>query len=127
MGEAVLDPFMGLGTTIITAHRSKRVAYGIELDPGFVDVGVRPWEQETGLEAVHAVLQLSFGEFAAKRQEIADVQTDDNSSDRNHQLIHQPDLIRGNTILSNSKSKSGNYSAGYKKPPISGQFKSVCH
>lgn len=51
-GDLVLDPFLGSGTTLIAAHRSGRRCLGVELDPKFVDVAVRRWEDESGHEAV---------------------------------------------------------------------------
>lgn len=36
----VLDPFMGSGTTVIACQQLGRIAYGIELEPKFVDVEV---------------------------------------------------------------------------------------
>jgi len=44
-GQAVYDPFMGSGTTIIAAETTSRVAYGIELDPAYVDVAVERWQR----------------------------------------------------------------------------------
>jgi DNA modification methylase len=38
-----LDPFSGSGTTIIAAEKTGRRARAIELDPKYVDVGVRRW------------------------------------------------------------------------------------
>ena len=55
--DLVLDPFMGSGTTILAAERTRRCAYGIELDPIYVDITVMRWEQMTG-----QVTQLSTGE-----------------------------------------------------------------
>lgn len=40
-GWIVLDPFMGSGTTLITAEKTGRIARGIELDPYYCDVIVR--------------------------------------------------------------------------------------
>jgi DNA modification methylase len=37
-GEAVYDPFLGSGTTLIAAELTRRTCYGIELDPKYVDV-----------------------------------------------------------------------------------------
>lgn len=34
-GDSVLDPFMGIGTTLVACRRTMRVGYGIELNPGF--------------------------------------------------------------------------------------------
>ena len=52
-GEIVIDPFMGSGTTIIAAERVRRVAYGMELDPLYVDAALRRFEKLTGQEATH--------------------------------------------------------------------------
>jgi DNA modification methylase len=48
----VLDPFGGSGTTLIAAEKSGRVARLIELDPKYVDVIVRRWEDFTGQTAI---------------------------------------------------------------------------
>jgi DNA modification methylase len=50
-GNVVLDPFGGSGTTLIAAEKSGRVARLIELDPKYVDVIVRRWEDFTGKQA----------------------------------------------------------------------------
>jgi DNA modification methylase len=49
--DIVLDPFGGSGTTLMAAEQSGRRARLIELDPRYVDVIVRRWEQTTGREA----------------------------------------------------------------------------
>ena len=46
-----LLPFGGSGTTLIAAEKSGRVARLIELDPKYVDVIVRRWEDFTGKQA----------------------------------------------------------------------------
>jgi DNA modification methylase len=51
-GQAVLDPFGGSGTTLIAAEKSDRVARLMELDPKYVDVIVRRWQDWTGQEAI---------------------------------------------------------------------------
>ncbi|GGE97887.1 DNA modification methylase [Sphingomonas prati] len=66
-GDIVLDPFMGSGTTIIAAERNRRIAYGVELDPQYVDLAVRRWEQETGKEAVHLDTGLTFAAMTEQR------------------------------------------------------------
>lgn len=50
-GNVVLDPFGGSGTTLIAAEKSGRVARLIELDPKYVDVIVRRWEEFSGNKA----------------------------------------------------------------------------
>lgn len=51
-GELVLDPFLGSGSTLIAAEKIGRVCYGMELDPLYVDVVVRRWEDYTGKKAI---------------------------------------------------------------------------
>lgn len=53
-GDAVLDPFMGSGTTLLAAERLQRCAYGIEIDPIYCDVIIRRWEEFTGETATLA-------------------------------------------------------------------------
>lgn len=66
-GEIVLDSFVGSGTTLIAAERTDRIAYGIELDPLYVDTAIRRWEQFTGREAVLESTGQSFADTAAAR------------------------------------------------------------
>jgi DNA methylase len=66
-GQRILDPFAGSGTTILAAERTGRIARVIELDPRYVDLAVRRWEQATGIVARHAEFGLSFTEIAAQR------------------------------------------------------------
>ena len=50
-GDAVYDPFMGSGTTIIAAEMTGRHCYGIEISEQYVDVAVKRWEDFTGEKA----------------------------------------------------------------------------
>jgi DNA modification methylase len=50
-GQAVYDPFMGSGTSIIAAETTGRVCYGIEIEPKYVDVAIQRWEQFTEKKA----------------------------------------------------------------------------
>jgi DNA modification methylase len=43
-GDAVYDPFMGSGTTLIAAESTHRIAYGCEIEPAYVDMAVRRWQ-----------------------------------------------------------------------------------
>ena len=63
-GGIILDAFGGSGTTLIAAHRTKRVARLIELDPLYVDVIIRRWETLSGLKAIHAETGQTFAETA---------------------------------------------------------------
>jgi hypothetical protein len=52
--RGVVDCFCGTGTTIIAAEKLGKIGYGIEIDPKYVDVIVKRWQDFTGKEAVHA-------------------------------------------------------------------------
>jgi DNA modification methylase len=58
--DLVLDPFGGSGSTLIACEKTGRRARLIELDPKYVDVIVRRWQDWTGKTAVHAVTGLAF-------------------------------------------------------------------
>lgn len=81
-GELVLDPFLGSGTTLLAAERSRRIAAGIELDPAYVDVCIRRWQEMTGQPAMHADTQRSFDEIAAIRTEDDFVDEGENDDDQ---------------------------------------------
>lgn len=51
-GDIVLDPFLGSGSTLIAAHKTGRKCYGMELDPHYVDVIIKRWQEYTGKEAI---------------------------------------------------------------------------
>lgn len=65
-GNIVLDPFCGSGTLFIAAQQTGRRGYGIELDPGYVDLALSRWQRFTGEEAIHASGK-TFDEIAAER------------------------------------------------------------
>lgn len=46
------EPFSGSGTTLIAAEQFGRSCYAMELEPRYVDVAVRRWENLTGERAV---------------------------------------------------------------------------
>lgn len=58
--DIVLDLFGGSGTTIIAAERSGRRGRLVELDPKYVDVIIRRWQQTTGGNATHAATGQAF-------------------------------------------------------------------
>ncbi|MEQ8928615.1 MAG: DNA methyltransferase [Silicimonas sp.] len=61
-GEAVFDPFLGSGTTLLAAEKVGRKCYGVEYEPRYVDVAIRRWQEMTGKDALLAHRQ---GEAAA--------------------------------------------------------------
>jgi DNA modification methylase len=48
----VIDPFAGSGSTLVAAHQTNRIGYGIELDRGYVDIIIERLEKITGEKAV---------------------------------------------------------------------------
>ncbi len=63
-GQAVYEPFMGSGTTLIAAESCGRVCFGIEIDPIYVDVAVRRWQAFTGQVATREADGKTFDETA---------------------------------------------------------------
>lgn len=61
-GDLVVDGFGGSGSTLIAADQAGMEARLVELDPKFVDVIVRRWQDFTGRRAVHAVSGQPFPE-----------------------------------------------------------------
>ena len=62
--DIVLDLFGGSGTTLIASEKTGRQARLIELDPKFVDVIIKRWEDYTGQQAVRDDDGVKFGELA---------------------------------------------------------------
>lgn len=60
--DVVLDLFGGSGTTLIAAEKTGRVARLIELDPRYVDVIIKRWQDYTGKVATHAETNQPFAE-----------------------------------------------------------------
>ena len=68
-GDIVLDAFLGSGSTLIAAHQSKRVCYGIELDPLYVDTSIRRFFDLFGIDAIHEASGKTYSELLAIRRE----------------------------------------------------------
>lgn len=58
--DSVLDPFGGSGTTVIDCEKSGRRARLIELDPKYVDVIVRCWQEFAGKKATRQSDGMAF-------------------------------------------------------------------
>jgi hypothetical protein len=63
----IIDPFGGTGTTIIAGERLGRRVLSIELEPAYVDIAVRRWENFTKKRALLAAGDLTFEAAAAAR------------------------------------------------------------
>lgn len=69
--DIVLDLFMGSGSTLIACEQTKRIAYGCEIDPKYVDVcrkrywkfthdnNEEGWEEGTRIQAGGGMLKLN--------------------------------------------------------------------
>ena len=67
-GEIVLDAFLGSGSTLLAAEKTKRVCFGIELEPLYVDTALRRWETLTGKDAVHAASQKTYKQLLQEKK-----------------------------------------------------------
>jgi len=67
-GEIVLDGFLGSGTALLAAERVGRRAFGLEIDPAYVDVAIGRWMDLTGKEAVLEATGETFAEVKCRRE-----------------------------------------------------------
>jgi DNA modification methylase len=65
-GDRVLDCFAGSGSTLIAAEKTGRRCRLMELDPRYVDVIVRRWQEWTGRAAQREADGVSFDSLAAE-------------------------------------------------------------
>lgn len=61
-GNVVLDSFGGSGTTLIACEKTGRIARLMELDPRYVDVIVKRWQEFTGKKATREADGVAFDE-----------------------------------------------------------------
>ncbi|QRZ15970.1 site-specific DNA-methyltransferase [Paracoccus methylovorus] len=66
-GQAIYEPFMGSGTTLIAAETTGRSCLGIELNPAYVDVAIERWQNLTGGVAMLESDGRSFTEISGDR------------------------------------------------------------
>ena len=67
-GDLLYEPFSGSGTTIISSEKLNRRCYAVELEPRFVDLCVRRWQDFTGKRATLEGDGRTFAEISADRQ-----------------------------------------------------------
>jgi len=66
-GQAVYEPFSGSGTTIIAAEMTGRSCHAVELNPAYVDVAIKRWQDFTGQKATLDGDGRTFDELANER------------------------------------------------------------
>lgn len=71
-GDIVIDPFLGSGTTVMAAERTGRRCFGIEIDPLYVDIIIRRWQDRSGKAAVHARSGATFDSQITEAVDVAE-------------------------------------------------------
>lgn len=66
-GGLVLDTFLGSGSTLMAAHETGRICCGVELDPLYVDLAVRRWQNATGRDAISVETGETFNATVRRR------------------------------------------------------------
>lgn len=64
VGDVVLDTFAGSGTTLIACEKTHRQARLMELDPQYVDVIIKRWQDYTGQQAIRIADGMAFDTLA---------------------------------------------------------------
>ena len=77
-GQAIYEPFSGSGTTLIAAEMTGRSCHALELNPAYVDVAIKRWQDFTGQAARLEGSDRTFDEMKSERL------TCDSSSSKAH-------------------------------------------
>lgn len=67
-GDVVFEPFCGSGTQVIAAEKMARHCFGMDIDPAYVDVAVKRWQDFTGKQATLESTGQTFEEVMLVRQ-----------------------------------------------------------
>jgi hypothetical protein len=67
ISDVCYDPFCGSGSMILAGERTKRLVYGMEIDPEYVDTAVRRMFDLTGEYPTHSESGLTFDRLADQR------------------------------------------------------------
>ncbi len=65
-GDIVLDSFLGSGSTLLAADRVGRLCCGMEIEPKYVDIAIRRWQNLTGERAIHVPTGAAFDDVTPK-------------------------------------------------------------
>lgn len=53
-GDVIYDPFTGSGSSLLAAHQTERIGYGVEISPAYVDIICNRFERHTGITPINA-------------------------------------------------------------------------
>ena len=67
-GDIILDSFLGSGSTLLACEKAKRVCYGVELEPLYIDTAIRRWEELTKKEAILLSSGKSYQELLEEKR-----------------------------------------------------------
>jgi len=67
-GDVVFEPFCGSGTQVIAAEKMARHCFGMDIDPAYVDVAVKRWQEFTGKDATLEATGQTFNDISKDRQ-----------------------------------------------------------
>lgn len=68
-GEIIYEPFCGSGSAIIAAESCRRICYAVELNPEYVDMAVKRFEEYSGISAILDGTECIFSDIAVMRGE----------------------------------------------------------
>lgn len=66
-GDIVLDSFLGSGSTLIAAEKSKRICYGIEFEPLYIDTTIRRFKELFGIDAIRESDGRTYSEILSEK------------------------------------------------------------
>jgi site-specific DNA-methyltransferase (adenine-specific) len=61
--DLLLDIYLGSGTSIIAAEQTDRICYGSEIEPCYIDVIIKRWQEFTGKEAIRESDGVKFNDL----------------------------------------------------------------
>jgi DNA modification methylase len=66
--DAVYDPFLGSGTTIIAAEVGHRKCYAMDIDPQYCAIAIERWQNWTGQQATLASTGQTYADVMRDRR-----------------------------------------------------------
>lgn len=71
-GEIIYEPFCGSGSAIIAAESCRRICYAVELNPEYVDMAIKRFEEYSGTSAILDEAGQTFSDVARMRSEASE-------------------------------------------------------